>query len=101
MQFRRDYSYSSGRFVSTEDNGKVRFSDWVSDGGMSVYPEMEGGKYYSSCISILDDVAELHPEVYRAVYDHIQGRNEPQYLSLKAYCKKKNNELARKFTIIK
>lgn len=48
----------------------------------------------------LDKVAVKCPEVYRAVYEHIQVRTEADYKRLAEYCKKKNNEYACKLQII-
>lgn len=101
MTFKVDFGYGQSKCVSTEKNGRVCFSVWSSKGlEMSLYPTTHNGVYYRSCISILDIVADNYPEVYRAVYDHIQGRHGAEYSALKAYCKKRNNELASKLSII-
>ena len=55
---------------------------------------------YASFVSTLDSVAKKYPEVYRAVYEHIRSRKENAYVRLAEHCKRKNNEYARKFSII-
>lgn len=94
-------------YVEGKENGKLDFgtvnhsempareghftigeSDWLEE------------QFLSAAIGILDDIAKHHPEVYGEVYHHIQPRTEESYVTLAMYCKKKNNEIARKLHII-
>ena len=100
MIFKIDYGIDRSKLISLERKGNVYFSDSTYDARLCGYPTTTGDMHYQVCISTLNAVAERYPEVYRAVYEHIQGRSELEYLQLKDYCKKKNNELARKLTII-
>lgn len=97
-------SRQSGISITLEDGGKVSYSAWEFEGAASGYPDAEPDyrdrNPYSSFVSYLDSVAKKYPEVYRAVYEHIQCRKESDYVRLAGYCKRKNNEYARKFRII-
>jgi len=94
----------SGISIALEKDGKVSYSAWEFEGAASGHPDDQPNYHdrnpYNSFISTLDSVAERHPEVYRAVYEHIQCRKESAYVRLADYCKRKNNEYARKFRII-
>lgn len=94
----------SGISITLEKGGKVSYSAWEFEGAAKGYPDGQPDYHnrnpYRSFISTLDSVAEHHPEVYRAVYEHIQCRKESAYVRLSDYCKRKNNEYARKFRII-
>ena len=93
----------SGIAIRLEDEGRVSYSAWEFEGATSGYPDDKpsyGINPYRSFVSYLDSVAKNYPEVYHAVYQHIQSRKESDYVSLADYCKRKNNEYARKFRVI-
>lgn len=94
----------SGVSIALKEDGKVSYSAWEFEGATYGYPDDKPERYkanpYNEFISYMDSVAKHYPEVYRAVYEHIKCRKESAYVRLAEYCKRKNNEYARKFTII-
>lgn len=94
----------SGISITLNKDGSVSYAAWEFEGATQGCPDDKPNQRnrnpYTSFISTLDSVAKKYPEVYRAVYEHIQGRNENAYVRLAEHCKRKNNEYARKFRII-
>lgn len=107
MKFEVCTGRNSGYSIELLSDGKVCYATWEFEGAISSCPDDEPAtgmcgdhNPYGSFVSTLDRVAERHPEVYRAVYEHIQGRTEDAYVRLAEYCKRKNNQYISKFQII-
>lgn len=107
MKFEVCTGRNSGCSIKLLSDGNVCYARWEFGGAISSYPDDEPatgmcGDHdpYGSFVSALNFVAERHPEVYRAVYEHIQGRTEDAYVRLAQYCKIKNNRYISKFRII-
>ncbi len=99
MKFEVHTGWNSGYSIELLSDGKVRHTAWEFAGTISSCPEDKPATEmcgdhnpYCSFVSTLDRVAERHPNVYRAVYEHIQGRTEGAYMRLAEYCKRKNNQ---------
>ena len=107
MKFEIHVGWDSGSSIELLSDGRVCYTTWDFGGAASSHPDDEPetgmcGDHnpYRSFVSVLDYVATRYPEVYRAVYEHIQGRTEDAYAKLAEYCKSKNNQYISKFRII-
>lgn len=104
FEIRNNDRRQSGFGIDLISGGTITYGCWEYEGAEYGQPDDKKNIYNSSplsrCISILDAVAKRYPEVYRAVYEHIQNRTEYEYKALASHCREKNNDYARKFTII-
>ena len=97
--------WESGYSIELLDEGRVCYSEYSFEGYSSGQPDGEPkSEYsyspYSHFLIVLNNVAKKYPEVYLAVYEHIQGRTEEAYRSLAGYCKYRNNSFISQFQII-
>lgn len=110
MKFEVHTEWDNGGYsIELLSNGMVRYAEWDFQGAIISYPDDEPatgmcGDHdpYSSFVNTLNRVAKHYPEVYRAVYEHIQCRTEEVYAKLAEYCKIMNNQYIyiNKFRII-
>ena len=81
------------------DNGVVESSFGKIYRNRSIIPNNEENMY--RFLGDLDIIARKYPEIYKIVYEHIQNKEEKEYIEIADYCKSKHNDFVRQFRIIK
>ena len=102
--------WESGYSIELLDEGRVCYSEYSFEGYAHGQPDdepenerscpdpdYEPESPYSTFLKYLDIVAKKYPEVYFAVYEHIQDRTEYAYRCLAGYCKYQNNSFISQF----